>query len=89
MSWYRYPRTQGERRHAAQAEADARAGDGVLPRGRRRWKTPVTAWEDISRRTVRSWKAYRRSQYRPVATRDSTWDRHYWEGQLTPEEMDR
>lgn len=64
MSWYRYPRTQGERRAAAQAQADARAGDGVLPRGRRRWKLLPNAWDDIMRRTVRSWKAYRGRQYR-------------------------
>lgn len=38
---------------------------GLVRGARHRWNIP-TSWDDIARRTVKSWKAYRKTQYRIV-----------------------
>ena len=73
MSWLRHPRTTQERR-ANQRELYSEFPDFVPYRGRRASHRLVNAWDDIPKnRGDRSWKNYRRTQYK-VKTRKAKKD---------------
>ena len=56
MGWLRHPRTMNEQRQ----------NTGVKVRAARApWNLP-DAWDDLFKRSVKAWKAYRRTQYRPT-----------------------
>lgn len=63
MGWYRFPRTQSERRLVA-----ASLDRNVPVRSKRRIKALPTLWDDVPKSSQRSWKAHRRHQWKPVVT---------------------
>ena len=67
MNCLRHPRTTAERRANAGVAADG-LDCGWRVRPARRGHTLVSAWDDQCRSTcdVRSWKHYRRTQYKVI-----------------------
>ncbi len=63
----RHMRTTQERRKACAAEQMARAAEEPAPRARRTHRTLPQLWDDIFRKTWRTWKKYRKTQYKPVS----------------------
>ena len=68
MGFLRHPRTTQELRHWYGTEAD-RAEEPETPRIRCRRHRLRTAWDDIWVESQRSWKAYRKTQWREKRTK--------------------
>lgn len=57
---YRHPKTLGLLKAATEVR------DSLTPPLRQKVKTIPTCYDDISRQHTRSWKSYRKTQWRPV-----------------------
>ena len=64
--YLRYMKTSQELAFIAQQGADAKSKEAVPPFRAKRKNLP-TVYEDFWRRTVKSWKAYRKTRYRPTS----------------------
>lgn len=62
---FREPRSTQERRAIFQIAADiAEASIPIHLRGKRSFRNLPNAWDDFCRERTRSWKNYRKTQYR-------------------------
>lgn len=67
MSYYRHPKTLSEKKYAVTLSTEIRLDDlPVRYRAKRNNKNLPDSWWDICKRTERTWKNYRKQQYKNV-----------------------